>query len=403
MNNQRWTELPALTGIRALAAIWVLLFHVWALSGQPPLNLTMGPIAINFSGVFAVGWAGVDVFFTLSAFLLTLPFAAWQLGLSEKPNLRHYFSRRVLRIFPAYYFQLAVLLGLALMFGIGRSLDTRELLSHLVLWLLVGSNPVMPLNGVWFTLPIEFCFYLALPILAYLLRPRWAIALLIGTVLFSWAYRYTAYQWVSDLPIPARVNVLEQLPGRIDQFVIGMLAAYAFVSTTLKQRIPSTQRLHGILAIGFGGLVVMCGWIIAQATEYWDGAPLLYVWHTITTVFLALILFTSAARTPLTQRVLANRVLHYLGEISFGIYLWHFPILQWLQPVLDKITPPYLRFLIALALVIPLTIIAAHLSYRLIERPLLRIGRRKPAYPGLASELPPAIVNPGAAAEHSHA
>ena len=70
----RLSELPELTGLRGLAAVWVLIFHVWAFAGEPALSL--GGSGISLAPLFATGWAGVDVFFTLSAFLLTLPFAA---------------------------------------------------------------------------------------------------------------------------------------------------------------------------------------------------------------------------------------------------------------------------------------------------------------------------------------
>ena len=385
---QSFVEFPALTGLRGIAALWVLLFHLWALCGEPLLNVGAGNIQLPVHAFFSVGWVGVDIFFTLSAFLLALPFAAWQLHVAPRPPLTRYFLRRVLRIFPAYYAQLAILLLLALMFGIGRSLDLHDLLAHLVLWLLLGDNPVMPLNGVWFTLPIEFAFYLSLPFLALLLKPRWWIVLLLGAVLLAISYRWYAYLSVASAPVPQRVNVIERFPGRLDQFVIGMLSAYLFVAIgSGKQRVLRMSNAL-IFWIGSIGLMTMCAWIFGVGRQYWDGHPLLFFWHTLTSVALGLIIFSAARGTALTQRLLANRILHYLGEVSFGIYLWHIPILLWLQPFVPTTWSGAERMLgVGIPLMV-LTVLAAHLSYVLIERPALRWGRPHSAQPALETELP---------------
>jgi peptidoglycan/LPS O-acetylase OafA/YrhL len=388
----RLTELAALTGIRGWAAAWVMLFHFWWLSGKPPLDVpgTLGQI--SFSGFFTVGWIGVDIFFTLSAFLLTLPFAAWQLGIAPKPNLGHYFKRRVLRIFPAYYTQLALLLALAMLFDIGRRLNLHEFVAHLFLWLLVGADPVLPLNGVWFTLPIEFSFYLLLPALAYLLGPRRRWLLLIGAIALTWSYRWLILQWTDQLRLAWQVNTIQQLPGRLDQFVIGMLAAYAYVRACAIDRRPSARSLNGLLIVGVFGLIGMACLIALRTDWYWGGGPLLIVWHTCASAFLALILFACAAGASGARRIFASRLLRYLGEISFGVYLWHVPVLQWLEPVWQQPQSVLSRFGLTLLVAVPATILVAHLSYVMIERPALRIGRRRENHPGLESELPAGLT-----------
>lgn len=313
-------ELPELTGLRGLAALWVLLFHAWVVCGEPGLG------GYGLAAPFAVGWAGVDVFFTLSAFLLSLPFATWRLGLAPRPPLKRYFMRRVLRIFPAYYVQLAILLTLASAFGIGRTLNLHDFIAHLGLWLLIGDPPVMPLNGVWFTLPIEFAFYLVLPLLAILLAPRRWPWLLLSAVVIAFVYRWQAYAWVATAPVPVRVNVIERFPGRIDQFVVGMIAAYFYVTWRARGMLQRATA-DRLLWVGLLGLSTLCAAIYAVRATYWDGHPLLFCWHLLVSIALAALLLGCASGSRLGAPLFGNRSVRYLGEISFGVYLWHFPIL----------------------------------------------------------------------------
>lgn len=387
MNKGTASELPELTGLRGLAALWVLLFHAWAVCGEPNFG------GYGLAAPFAVGWAGVDVFFTLSAFLLSLPFAAWRLGLAPRPALKRYFTRRVLRIFPAYYVQLAILLVLAAVFGIGRTLNPHDFLAHLGLWLLIGDPPVMPLNGVWFTLPIEFAFYLMLPLLALLLAPRRWPWLLLGAVLFAFLYRWHAYIGVATAPVPVRVNVIERFPGRIDQFVIGMVAAYFYIVWRARGTLQRATA-DRLLWLGLLGLALVCAAIYVVRATYWDGHPLLFCWHLLVSLALAALLLGCASGSRLGAPLFGNRVVRYLGEISFGVYLWHFPILSWLAPVLVPNAEPALRLALVLPVLIGLTVAAAHLSYVLVERPFLRLGQRRQAHPGFATELPATLVEP---------
>ena len=114
-DQHRLPELPALTGLRGFAALWVLLYHIWAMSGGPPLRIP-GVGFMQGSNLLSVGWAGVDLFFCLSAFLLVMPFALWRYGSATRPSTGRYLLRRVLRIYPAYPFQLAILLYAAAAF-----------------------------------------------------------------------------------------------------------------------------------------------------------------------------------------------------------------------------------------------------------------------------------------------
>jgi peptidoglycan/LPS O-acetylase OafA/YrhL len=386
-------ELPALTGLRGFAAVWVLLYHAWVDAGPRLMTLGSGAFALDFTPLFSCGWAGVDVFFTLSAFLLSLPFASWQLGLAPRPSLRTFWLRRVLRIFPAWYTQVAVLLILAGVFAIGTWPSTGQLIGNLLLYFNFGTHGVVPLNAVTYTLPIEFCFYLVLPLLAFALRPRWWWLLALFAIVETQLYRHLMFADVAQADVPLRVIVLEQLPGRLDQFVFGMLAAYAYCRAAMLQRLPSPRSCDLLLLLGMLVVALMCV-LIHFDTRYWDGSRLLFVWHGIVGAAVALMLYACAAGSRIARALFANRVLHYLGVISFGLYLWHYPLIHWLDAahVFDRIDGYRLPWSLPLVLVLACAI--ADVSYRFIERPLLRLGRARSKHPGVTTELATPLRTP---------
>ena len=367
-------ELPALTGLRGFAALWVLLYHVWAMAGGPPLRIP-GAEFLRISAVLSTGWAGVDLFFCLSAFLLVLPYARWRHAGAARPDTGRYLLRRVLRIYPAYLFQLGVLLILAWLFGVGRMPNADELWSHLFLWFYMGWEPVAPLVGVWFTLPIEFSFYLILPFLAPMLdRRRWPWLLLFAIVA-TVAYRMWMHALYADAPVSTQVIMIERLPGRFDQFVIGMLAGAALVAANLRGWAP--VRPGWWFFIGVAGLVTVDAALLRVAGEYWAGHPLLYVWHALFSICLVPVLLACAWGAKPARLALANRPMRYLGDISFGVYLWHMPIVLAILPMLPAHYDPSTKFWLLLVAVAPPTILVAALSHRFVEMPFLR---RKPAH-----------------------
>lgn len=366
-------ELPALTGLRGFAALWVLLYHVWAMSGAPALRMP-GVDVLRGSAFLSLGWAGVDLFFCLSAFLLVLPYARWRYSGARRPDSGRYLMRRALRIYPAYLFQLAVLLAFAA-FGIGRMPGLSELVAHLFMWFYLGWTWVAPMLGVWFTLPIEFAFYLMLPFLAPLLdRRRWTW-LLIGALATSIAYRYFAFTAYNGEPVSTLVIVIERLPGRIDQFVIGMLAGAAFVAAGLRGWRPLRPGLW--LCAGLVGLILTCATLLFVGDAYWGGHPLLFIWHALFSISLVPVLLACAWAAPSAMAMLANRPMRHLGDISFGVYLWHMPVVLALLPLLPQTWSPVARFWALLGLVLPLSVLIANISYRFIERPFLD---RKPKH-----------------------
>jgi len=376
-------ELTPLTGLRGFAALWVLLYHVWV--EATPRAMTLG--SLDLTPLFSCGWAGVDIFFTLSAFLLSLPYATRQLEGVPAPSLRIFWLRRVQRILPAYYAQLLVLAALASLFGLGAMPGGWQFLGNLLLLTDLGPYGAAPVNPVTYTLPIEFGFYLLLPILAAWLRPRrWPLLALLAIVVTQ-LWRHLVFPYVAHAEVPLRVIALEQLPGRLDQFVFGMLAAYAYTRATASGRILNTRANEALMLLGIALFAALLWGIHYSIGTYWDGHPLLFVWHSLAGVATALMLYASARGSRIALALFDNAPLRWIGLVSFGVYLWHFPILHWLDAAhafgwIDGYRLPWM-----LPIVLAATVVVAAISYRWIELPFLRAGRRRSTHPQLTTEM----------------
>ena len=102
--------IAALTGLRGIAAFSVFLFHYSALHPGIRLDQSIPVLGFLLQLPLGLGFAGVDLFFVLSGFLLSLPFTGAALGLQSRPATVPYLKRRLLRVFPAYYAQLLIML-----------------------------------------------------------------------------------------------------------------------------------------------------------------------------------------------------------------------------------------------------------------------------------------------------
>jgi peptidoglycan/LPS O-acetylase OafA/YrhL len=364
-----------LTGLRGFAALWVLVYHTWVASTPRLISIELGSFSVDLTPFFSGGWAGVDILYTLSGFLLTLPFAEAAIKDNDGPRLLPYFYRRVLRVFPAYYFQLAILLILAWAGIAGSFPKTGNLLAHLLIAHNISFEYFTTINGIWWTLPVEFSFYLVLPLLAILLRRRRWPLLLAGAVILSVSYRFVAFQSIIQRSVEYKVWVLEQLPGRIDQFVLGMLTAYFSVRSrraATSDREPS-QRLPPTLyvLVGIAGIVGFLYVLHVNVSRYWEGHFLLYIWHGCASFFIALLIYGIASGSSLGKLFFGGRFIVIVGVVSYSLYLWHLPVIDWVQRWALFVNHKGYLFPVLFLVVLPVSLGAAMLSYLFVERPFL--------------------------------
>lgn len=365
---------PALTGLRGLAAFGVLCMHSYLLAGRPE------SLPRPLSWLFAMGWSGVDVFFTLSAFLLTVPFVTAAMESTPSPNLRVFAWRRVLRIVPAYYVQIAILLTLGAL-GLASTWawnapTVAAVLAHLVFYIQVW--PIVPAQlPPWWTLPVEMGFYLLLPLFALCLRPRrWPWLLL--AIAASLGYRYgLLHAGLNRMQIAFWV---ENLPGRLHQFLVGMLAAYAFVKLKSHWTLPRPGKADALaLAASIVFLLLPALGYPITGSAYEGGQfsdPLLLSWHLYASVVVAVLLVALVAGAPRMARVFSWPPLRGLGLISYGLYLWHYPLMLGLRAELggyEAIRADFWPFYFYSVLI---SVLVAMASWWMIERPAQQWGRR---------------------------
>ena len=329
----------ALDGLRALAALSVLVFHVWLYTWPDPTLPTREGF---WNRLLFEGSSGLVLFFVLSGFLLYRPF------LRGRVELRSYFARRAVRILPAYWVALAG--AVLLLWGGGDTPGIRlPSASSLGLFAVFGQNfsgaTIMQLNPVTWTLCVEVAFYLLLPLVA---RRNTIVAL----VAVGLGWNLLVHELDAG-PVMAKA-----LPAFLPYFAVGMAVA----------RWPVSHRRHRWAAAG----VLL---VVANGVWHSVAAP-----RAVNPVLAVLADFPAAAGFALVVSVVAGGGLAWLGRLSpvgvrsYGLYLWHVPLILFLRR-LDLLP---LSFVPALALVLPLSLGAAALSWRFVERPALAGARRAP-------------------------
>jgi peptidoglycan/LPS O-acetylase OafA/YrhL len=339
---------PALDGLRALAALGVVVHHCWQNAGHPwaPLGIWWIELAL-----------GVALFFCLSGFLVYGPWARAAVDPEARPpRLARFYALRAARILPLYYLTLAA--AVALLYGTGHSrlVDDWRLLGFVVLAQNYVPSLAGKLNPPTWTLTIEVTFYVLVPFIGMVaLRIARGRA---GQLAVLAALTAACVTWVALTTEPPVVRTT--LPDVLGLFCVGM-AARVIVEG---RRIP--RALGRVLLVAGAALV----WAHASGQL---GAPLHGALRDLPAGvgFAAICVACSAPDAP---RVLSCRPLAYLGTLSYGIYLWHYPILLGLQargllPTDDVVA--------AIALVGGLAIIAAAATWHFVEQPLLRVVHRR--------------------------
>jgi peptidoglycan/LPS O-acetylase OafA/YrhL len=370
--------VASLTGLRGIAALFVFIFHYSYFNPGIRLDLSIPIIGKALQFPLAFGFAGVDLFFVLSGFLLALPFARATLSRCKHPPLTQYYKRRLLRVFPAYYAQLAIILIFGSWFITWQPLNGISLLAHLFMFFNMGWDPVQPIVGIWWTLPVELSFYLILPFIASFMRPgRW-IVFLLAAILLSMLYRIWSVDHFLAAPVGAVFLAASLLPGSLPEFLLGASAAMIVQKFDLQAiKRPTVWILDGIF---LAGVILANVWfwsvMLPYGSIFWSGHWSMVVAPIALGLPLSMIVISLYWGSRIGRLLFANPVVYFLGLISYSLYLWHFVVLQQAGVILGEAYTGMQglpKFLLTMSLVV----LVSTISYFVFERPFFRLGARR--------------------------
>ena len=354
--------------LRGVAACAVLVFHweqFFPAAGQsiqaffPAQTLLDPTIYIGF------GWLGVPLFFILSGLLLG---AQVHHANIDRAFVRRFWRRRITRIYPAVWLQLMVLLALA---GSIPGLVSADVYDRLwlqfSLWVNLPPTMTAPINGVWWTLPVELGFYCLLPLIGWMSQRidwHWLLAAALAITLAWRGWIFSSFDGPNyQVVLPA----LDSLPGVFFSFMLGYSLNF------LTGPILDTPRKTLILASAM--LLALLQWQLVLDDVYWTGHWILVVWPALVAAAIAGIV--QAVRfASMSQHGLTTSILMWLGDVSFGIYLWHFPVMRGMALLMPEAWSTPMMSVVALVVALPITLALASLSYYLLERPLMGWGKK---------------------------
>ena len=358
-----------LTGLRGVAALWVLLYHAWVYAVPREMQLGLFSIQIDVTPLFSAGFVGVDLFFVLSAYLLGARYFRWIEGRTSRPALAPYLLRRARRIFPAYLFQLVLLLLVAAATTLYIFPSPTALLAHLLFYFNLPPLWITQLNGVWWTLPTEFYFYLILPLLALLLNGRTSRWLIVIVITASVAYHYWVFLHFQQRGVELMSVMMGNTLGYLDGFSLGLLASW--LSVRIEHRVLPRRWMDFLFVLGWVGLLFSIWTLASIYTEYWTGHPLLYVRNLMIAVPACLIVVATRHGSQLAHVLLSNQFIFFCGVVSYSLYLWHLPVILVLSKSSFFINYSGYPLLAYLLVAVPLSLLCTWLSYHYVEAPFL--------------------------------
>lgn len=350
---------PLIDILRGFAALSVVVYHVIAHFGWTAFPIT-SPLVW-----FRIGWIGVDLFFVISGFVIALSAFARLRGGGTVGFHRGFARARLARIVPLYYLTCLIFLAfiqpeLWFIPDIVPQLLTHALFLHS--WFINHQGAI---NGVNWSVALEMQFYVLMLLIApWLRRVHWAV-ILSGGVAIAWGWRAMVFYSVSSQgQFPLFVYTTE-LPGMLDEFAAGILLARFVLSARGAAVLAWARRFVFVLPLVTVAVVWAALRIYWANAVYWDSATMVIGFRSLMAVACAMVLL-SACALGFAPVVRWTMPLRYLGTISFGIYLWHLPVILALHRL------PWLTAERALPVVLGLTLLFASMSWHVFERPLMR-------------------------------
>ena len=391
-------DIAALDGLRGLAVLLTMVDHIfWAetitvpqlLHPSQPLNL----LAFSATELWRdVGETGVELFFVLSGFLLFMPYARTILGLQKYPSTGKFYIRRALRILPAYWASLIlIIIWLEPQFLVPSYL--ADVGSHLLLVHDYSQATKMSINGPFWTLAVESHFYLLLPLLAWMLWRlslqktgwRWVIVgmLIIAAATPSYGIllSVTKHRW----PILSDYLTILDVLAYLCIFVCGMACSWFYVSvSTGRFSLLSPERIRLICrGLGLAGLTGLILYMLALHGNFLGLGRLLskastLIREPILGVCFGTIVLGVVLGWRSWQHLFSQPALRFVGIISYSLYIWNDPLYSFIVgPIADNFHSVWAAYLVYIILSIIVIIPFAFIFYHFIERPFIKFKREQ--------------------------
>lgn len=415
-HTQQKSTIAVLDGVRALAILFVVIFHINRITGDSLWDWRGNPLA---SSVSTAGGTGVTLFFVLSGFLLFMPYAKSLLTDSRWPLARGFYVRRALRILPGYYISLLILL---LLTQIDYLQPANWAKLGLFLTFFMDSTQTTfrtVIDPPYWTLAVEWQFYMLLPLL---MLGIWALirrvslkhrlsavtCALLGIIILGLGVRFCGIYFLGNptktVLVPRSVlNVVlffayGQSGKYLEDFAVGMLASLCYIyaqSLPPEHRFTRTLRRLSLWSWGAGILI-----LVFSAMWHYQSYPHISPWPflnplmTYYTWLSEMVLAWGYGLCILAilfgpgqlQRPFGWMPLRWIGLISYSLYIWHEPLLGLfgtrVLPLLNlahtlPYTPGYylaytLYWVWTLIVILPFCL----LCYIYVERPGMRLGNR---------------------------
>lgn len=381
---QARVHLNYLDGLRALAALYVVAYHAIIHQRHLPTGL-----AYTLTEWMMYGHFAVDVFIVLSGFSLMLPIVRGDGRL--RGGALTFFKKRARRILPPYYFALGLTLLLSktiLGHFSGTEWDQAlpvsapAIVTHVLLIHNIFSEYMFKINGVFWSIAVEWQIYFFFPVLLFL----WSR---LGSVMTTFIALAVGYTGVLLLRHTSAEGLTSQFLGL---FALGMLgAAISFAGDPLSERLRTRIAWRPMLLVLMGVVISIC--------HHFGGHHVLSAHSSTVDLFVGLsttclLIILSSSETSTMRRLLDWRPLVFIGSFAYSIYLLHEPVLQilWIyaiHPLHLSVVPTFAALLLLGGAA---SVAFAYLFFLACEKPFLNTRPKPPVREEPLAVEPPVVT-----------
>jgi peptidoglycan/LPS O-acetylase OafA/YrhL len=357
-------RIPELDGLRGVAILLVISFHY--INNQ--LVHSPNKLGLIVSKLTSFGWVGVDLFFVLSGFLIGSILIR---NKKSKKYFSTFYLRRLVRIVPNYYFLIVVFIIILSIpwFAGNYFLSGNNVIPTWSYFTMVHNfymayfknfgNTAM---SVTWSIGIEEQFYIIFPFIVYFIKDQWLPFILIAAIIMASFIRATYQNWVPQYVL---------LPCRMDAISFGALVAWINYHYDLK---ALTKKYFLPFIVIIAADIIICAYLFVKYNDLGAVKNSLFA-----LVFAILLIFSLTYADSWYGRFLRNKILVWIGAISYSLYLFHYLILGIFHHLTGNKTGIgiyNINDLVISVIALIVSILFSWLVFKVLETPLVNWGKR---------------------------